>query len=49
MVFQQNPLEKAYFICSTDWSDRPVLTNGKHPKSAEFTIAMAFKGNVCVR
>ena len=36
MVFQQNLLEKAYFlpkhlVCI--WSGRPVLTSGKRPKS----------------
>ena len=37
MVFQQNLLEKAYFIAKNVWSGhdpagRPVLTFGKRPK-----------------
>ena len=32
MVFQQKLLEKADFMLLTDWSGRPILTNGKHPK-----------------
>ena len=31
MVFQQKPFRKSRFRLLTDWSGRPVLTNGKRP------------------